>query len=112
MVYEETSDGLDGTELSRYWLLSNEWSLEHGPCVENMVAAIAVAQSLRILVTGREVPLDRLLRLEAGELLLPQVAASRSTLWHPEDLVSPLPGKDTSWRQALWRGAQALLKSA
>lgn len=109
MVYEETSDGLDGAELSRYWLLSNEWPLDHATSIENMVAAVAVAQSLGILVTGREVPLKTLLRLESGALLLPEAAASQSTLWHPEDLVSPLPGKDTPWRQALWRGAQGWL---
>lgn len=109
LVYEETSDGLDGMELSRYWLLSNEWPLNHAPCVENMVAAVAMAQSLGILVTGREVPLDKLLRLEAGKMLLPEAAAHRRTLWHPEDLVSPLPGKDTPWRQAVWRGAQGWL---
>ena len=106
LVYRETVDGLDDMEFSRYWLLSNEWPLDHAPCVENMVAAVAVAQSLGILVTGRDVPLDKLLRLEAGKLLLPEVAAHCSALWHPEDLVSPLPGKDSPWRQALWRGAQ------
>lgn len=109
LVCEETSDGLDGMEFSRYWLLSKEWSLDHAPCVENMVAAVAMAQSLGILVTGREVPLDKLLWLEAGELLLPEAAAHRGALWHPEDLVSPLPGKDTPWRQAVWHGVQGWL---
>ncbi|HEY3047297.1 MAG TPA: hypothetical protein VGJ72_07510 [Polaromonas sp.] len=109
LVYEETSDGLDGMEFSRYWLLSNEWPLNHAPCVENMVAAIAVAKSVGILVTGRDVPLDKLLRLEAGKMLLPEVAAHTRGGWHPEDLVSPLPGKDTPWRQAVWRGAQGWL---
>ena len=109
LIYEETSDGLDGTEFSRYWLLSKEWSLAHAPCVENMVAAVVMAQSLGILVTGREVPLDKLLRLEVGELLLPEAAAHARALWHPEDLVSPLPGKETPWRQAAWRGAQRWL---
>ena len=56
LVYEETSGGLDGMEFSRYWLLSNEWNLDHSPCVENMVAAITVARSLDILVTGRDLP--------------------------------------------------------
>lgn len=106
LVYEEISDGLDGTELSRYWLLSNEWNLHHAPCIENMVAAVAVAQSLGILVTGRDVPRTTLRRLESGDALLPEAAAQASALWHPEDLVSPLPGKDTAWRQALWQGAQ------
>lgn len=111
LVYEETSDGLDGMELSRYWLLSNEWGLFHGVCIENMVAAVAVAQSLGILVTGREVPLNTLLRLESGDVLLPEAAAQASALWHPEDLVSPLPGKDSAWRQVLWHGAQGWLRS-
>lgn len=109
LVYRETVDGLDDMEFSRYWLLSNVWPLDHAPCVENMVAAVAVARSLGILVTGREVPLDKLLRLEAGKLLLPEVATHIRGLWHPEDLVSPLPGKDTPWRQAVWHGAQAWL---
>jgi hypothetical protein len=110
LVYEETEEGLDGMELSRYWLLSDEWPLDHAPSVENMVAAVAVAQSLGILVTGREVPLDKLVRLEAGDLLLPEAAALGRAPWHPEDLVTPLPGKDSAWRQALWRGSQRWLE--
>ncbi len=109
LVYEETSDGLDGMGLSRYWLLSEEWTLAHAPCVENMVAAVTVARSLGILVTGREVPRDKLTRLEAGELLLAEAAALIKAPWHPEDLVTPLPGNDTPWRQALWQGAQGWL---
>ena len=111
LVYEETSDGLDGTEFSRYWLLSNEWPLDHATSIENMVAAVSVAQSLGILVTGREAPLDALLRLESGELLLPEAARQTGALWHPEDLVSPLLGKDSAWRQARWKGAQGWLQS-
>ncbi len=111
LVYEETSDGLDGTEFSRYWLLSNEWPLDHATSIENMVAAVSVAQSLGILVTGREASLDALLRLESGELLLPEAARQTGALWHPEDLVSPLLGKDSAWRQARWKGAQGWLQS-
>jgi hypothetical protein len=70
---------------------------------------VAVAKSLGILVTGREVPLDKLVRLEAGDLLLPEAAALGRAPWHPDDLVTPLPGKDSAWRQALWRGAQRWL---
>jgi hypothetical protein len=110
LVYEETADGLDGTELSRYWLLSDEWSLNHAPCVENMVAAVAVAKSVGIVVTGRDVPLDKLQRLEAGELLVPEAALLIKASWHPEDLVAPMQGNDTPWRQALWRDAQGWLK--
>lgn len=109
LVYEETSDGLDGMDCSRYWLLSDNWSLGHAPCVENMVAAIAVAQSLGILVTGHELPLDKLLRLESGKMLLPEAAVNIGGLWHPEDLASPLPGKDSPWRQVVWREAQRWL---
>jgi hypothetical protein len=74
-----------------------------------MVAAVAVAQPLGILVTGRDVPLKTLHRLESGDVLLPEAAAQASALWHPEDLVSPLPCKDSAWRQALWQSAQGWL---
>lgn len=112
LVYAETEDGLDGMELSRYWLLSGEWPLDHAPCVENMVAAVSVAQSLGILVIGREVPLDKLVRLEAGTMLQAEMLGQSRGAWHPEDLVQPLPGKDTPWRQAVWRGAQEWLGNA
>lgn len=59
---------------------------------------MAVAQSLDILATGREIPRDKLARLEAGNLLLPEAAALGKALWHPEDLVTPLPGRDSAWR--------------
>lgn len=109
LVYEETSAGLDGAEMTRYWLLSDQWSLHHTPCVENMVAAVAVARSMGMVVTGCDMPAKKLSQLESGKLLLPAVAPLSQGAWHPEDLVSPLPGRDSAWRQALWQGAQGWL---
>lgn len=112
LVYEETTDGLDGMEFSRYWLLSDEWPLDHAPCVENMVAAVAVAQSLGILVTGDDLPLRKLMDVVAGKMFVPAAARLSRGRWHPEDLVKPLPGQDTPWRQAVWAGAQGWLAEA
>lgn len=109
LIYEETSAGLDGTEFSRYWLLSDQWSLHHAPCLENLLAVIAVARTLGVWVTGRDVPLRELQLLEAGKKLIPEVMKNRRGQWHPEDLIDPLPGKDSEWRQALWTGAQGYL---
>lgn len=44
VVYEEVSEGLDGMEWSRYWMLSNHWHMGHAPCVENLAALVHVAQ--------------------------------------------------------------------
>lgn len=112
LVYEETSDGLDGMEWSRYWLLSDEWRLDHSPCIENMAAAVAVAQSLGIMVTGHDVSPDKLARLVAGKILIPEVERHKSGRWYPEDILAPLPGQDSAWRQAIWQGAQAWLARA
>lgn len=109
LVYEETSEGLDGSEFSRYWRLSDEWPLDHPPCVENMIAVVAVARSLGILVVGHELALDELRRLTAGKALIPALQQRRRGRWHPEDLIEPLPGQDSAWRQARWQGAQAYL---
>jgi len=109
LVYQETSEGLDGAERSRYWLLSDHWSLHHPPCVENMVATVAVARSMGMVVTGCDMPPTKLSQLEAGKLLLPAAALLKQGSWHPEDLVSPLPGKESARRQALWQGAQRWL---
>lgn len=106
LVCEEISDGLDGAELSRYWLLSEDWRWDHSPCASNMVAAVAVAQSLGVMVVGQEVSLALLLQLETGKKLAPDVAQKRQRLWHPDDLITPLPGTDTPWRQAVWKDAQ------
>ena len=109
LVYEETSEGLDASEFSRYWLLSDQWSLHHAPCIENMIAAVAVARSLGILVLGRDIHMNGLRELESGRALLPAVHERQRGRWHPEDLIEPIAGHDTEWRKALWKGAQAYL---
>ncbi|WP_439586105.1 hypothetical protein [Hydrogenophaga sp.] len=109
LIYEETSNGLDGSEFTRYWLLSDHWSLHHAPCLENLLAAIALARSLGIWVLGSDVPIAQLQQLEAGKKLIPEVANCRRGGWHPEDLINPLPDRDTEWRKALWGGAQRYL---
>lgn len=112
LVYEETSDGLDGTEFSRFWRLSGEWPLDHAPCVENMIAVVAIARSLGILVVGDELALYDLRRLTAGKALIPDLQRRRCGRWHPEDLIEPLAGQDSAWRQARWQGAQDYLAQA
>lgn len=109
LVYEETTDGLDGSEFTRYWLLSDHWHLDHAPCLENLLAVIAVARSLDIWVLGRDVPMTQLEQLEAGKKLIPEVAIRARGKWHPEDLIEPLPGRETEWRKAFWQGAQDYL---
>lgn len=91
LVYEETSDGLDGAEFSRFWRLSDEWPLDHPPCVENMIAVVAIARSLGILVVGHELALDDLRRLTVGKALIPDLLRRRRGRWHPEDLLAPSP---------------------
>jgi hypothetical protein len=109
LIYEETTGGLDGSEFTRYWRLSDHWHLDHPPCLENLLALIAVARSLGIWVSGSEVPMAQLQQLEAGKKLIPEVAKRRRGKWHPEDLIDPLPGQDTEWRKALWEGARTSL---
>lgn len=109
LIYEEISDGLDGSEFTRYWLLSDHWSLHHAPCIENLLAVVAVARSLGIWVLGCDIPVDLLRQLDAGKKLIPEVERRQCGKWHPEDLVEPLPGQDTEWRKGLWDGAQAYL---
>jgi len=109
LIYEEISDGLDGSEFTRYWLLSDHWSLHHVPCIENLLAVMAVARSLGIWVLGSDLPMDLLKQLDAGRKLIPDVEKRRRGKWHPEDLIEPLPGTETDWRKALWKGAQGYL---
>ena len=109
LIYEECSEGLDDSEFSRYWLLSDGWIIEHGACVENLLAFVAVVRSLDIQIVGAGLPLAQLERLEAGKSLIPEVYRHRRGKWYPEDLVEPLPNQDTEWRQALWGGAQEYL---
>lgn len=112
LIYEEITDGLDESEFTRYWLLSDQWSLHHAPCLENLLAVIAVARSLGVRVLGSDISLRDLQQLEAGKKLIPEVMKSRRGQWHPEDLIDPLPGKDSEWRRALWTGAQGYLAKA
>ncbi|MEZ5645600.1 MAG: hypothetical protein R3E99_10670 [Burkholderiaceae bacterium] len=110
LIYQETSDGLDGSEFTRYWLLSDKWSYDHPPCLHNLVAVIAIARSLGIWVLGRNVPITQLEQLERGKLLIPEVVNQYvREQWHPVDLIDPPPGRDTEWRRALWEDAQAYL---
>lgn len=106
LVYEEVSEGLNGSEMSRYWLLSEGWHWGHSLCVSNMVATVAVARSLGVVVVGNDIPLAQLMKFEAGKMLAPEVAKQRQDLWHPYDLIIPLPGADTPWRQAMWKDAK------
>ncbi len=91
LVYAEDSDGLDGKEFSRYWLLSREWRLGHPPCVENMLEVVTIARALGIMSIGRIVPMKWLMKLESGKAFAPQVREHLSTLWHPEDAVFGSP---------------------
>lgn len=109
LIYEETTDGLDGSEFTRYWMLSDHWILHHAPCLENLLAVIALARSLGIWVLGSDVPMAQLQQLEAGKKLFPEVVKCRRGGWHPEDLLYPIHGQDLPWRKALWEGAQGYL---
>jgi hypothetical protein len=105
LLYEETSDGLDGAEFSRFWRLSDQWPLDHPPCVENMIAVAAIARSLGILVVGHELALGDLRQLTAGRALIPFLQRRLCSRWYPEELIKPLRGQDSAWRQARWQGA-------
>jgi hypothetical protein len=87
IVYEEVDAGLDGSEFSRYWLLSRNWPLGHPPSVECMVSLSSVARSLGILMTGRLKPLRWLAKLEGGRAFAPEVEVVGGQLWYPEDTV-------------------------
>lgn len=93
LVYVEDTEGLDGKEFSRYWLLSREWPLGHPPCVENMLEAVAIARSLDITVIGRIVPLPWLMKLESGRAFAPQVRDHTGELWYPEDVATALTSR-------------------
>lgn len=109
LIYQESTEGLDGSDFTRYWLLSDHWSLEHSSCLESLLAVITVTRSLGIWVSGSDIPIGMLQQLEAGKKLIPEVMKSPRGKWHPEDLIDPLPGQDTKWRQELWSGAQRYL---
>jgi len=105
LVYLEASDSLDGSDFTRYWLLSDHWSLNHVTCLVNMISAVSVARSLGICVLGRDLPADLLNQLEAGKKLIPAVIARVRGTWYPEDLIEPLSGQETEWQKGLWADA-------
>lgn len=86
LVYSEDSAWLDGGSLSRYWLLSEQWPIDHGPCVASMLEVVGIARSLGIQVVGRLVPAPILRKMDAGRVFAPQAHARSGRLWHPEDL--------------------------
>lgn len=112
LIYQEASEGLDGIELNRCWLLSDGWHLDHPRCLHLMVAVVAMARSLGIPVRGMDVEMEALEQVATGEKLIPQAKFRIKGMWHPEDLIEPLPGQDTAWRQALWKAARAHLTDA
>lgn len=86
MVYAEDSAGLDGGLLSRYWLLSEKWPIDHRPCVISMLKVVEIMRLHHILVVGRLVPASVLRKFEAGSMFAPQVEARTGKLWYPEDM--------------------------
>lgn len=111
IAYGERFDHLDAQELSRYWLLSEGWSLNHSPCIENLMALCAIAAELGIWVVGHTASGEALKRLEEGKLFVPQLLALSGHRWFPGDLIDPLPGEDSAWRQSLWDSARSMLES-
>lgn len=96
LVYAEDSEGLDGKEFSRYWLLSRDWPLGHPPCVENMREIVAIARALDIMVIGRIAPMQWLTKLEAGQAFVPQVRDHTGALWYPQDDEFGAAGRGTA----------------
>lgn len=88
LVKSEDSDWLDGESLSRYWLLPDQWPIDHGACVVSMVKVVGIARSLGILVIGRLLPASTLRKMEAGRVFAPQAQARGGKLWHPEDMLA------------------------
>lgn len=81
----------------------------HATCVENLAALVHVAQQAGVLVVGKELPKRDLIRLQEGRALVPELLQRTRGGWYPTDLVDPLPQNDSSWRQAMWQGAQGWL---
>ena len=109
LVYEETTEGLDGMEWSRYWLLADGWTMGHAPCVENLAAVAHLAQQAGVQVVGKELRARDLVRLQQGQALVPELLQRTRGSWHPTDLVNPPPQHDSPWRRAMWHGGQGLL---
>jgi hypothetical protein len=111
IAYEESFGQLDAKELSRYWLLSDHWRLDHSPCITNLMALCAIAADLDMMVIGHVAKREALLRLGEGELFVPQLLARSAYRWFPADLIEPPPGYDSEWRRALWQEARSMLES-
>ncbi len=111
IAYEERFGQLDAQDLTRYWLMSDRWHLDHAPCIVNLMALCAIAAQLGILVIGHVAKREALERLDDGQLFVPQLLALSGHRWFPGDLIDPPPGPDSEWRQALWGDAQAMLRS-
>lgn len=111
IAYGEHFDMLDAWELSRYWLLSDHWRLDHSPCTVNLMALCAIAADLGIMVIGHVVRQEALTRLDDDQLFVPQVLTLDTHRWFPSDLIDPPPGKDSEWRRILWSEAMAMLES-
>jgi len=86
IVYIESDIGLDGNELSRYWTLSNQWPLDHRPCINSMLELVRISRTLNILTVGRIVDHKVLSRFENGHLLAPPAKSMGGKIWYPEDL--------------------------
>lgn len=93
LVYTEDSAWLDGGSLSRYWLLSDQWPIDHGSCVVSMLEVIGIARSLGILVVGRLVPAPILRKMEAGRVFAPQARERMGKLWYPENMASAVAAR-------------------
>ncbi|WP_343880170.1 hypothetical protein [Rhodanobacter caeni] len=111
IAYGECFDTLDTQELSRYWLLSDHWRLDHSPCTVNLMALCAIAADLDIMVIGHGIRQEALARLDDGQLFVPQVLALDTHRWFPSDLIDPPPGQDSEWQRILWNDARAMLES-
>lgn len=111
VAYGERFDTLDTQELSRYWLLSDRWRLDHSPCTVNLMALCAIAGELGIMVIGHVATQEALTRLDDGQLFVPTLLAKSGHRWFPADLIDPPPGHDSEWRQALWKDAQKVLRT-
>jgi hypothetical protein len=111
IAYEERFGQLDEQDLSRYWLLSDHWRLDHSPCTVNLMALCAIATDLRIQVIGHVASQQALTRLDEGQLFVPTLLAHSSHRWFPTDLIDPPPGHDSEWRQVLWKDTQELMSS-
>jgi hypothetical protein len=94
LVYVEEHAWLDNQELSRYWLLSDQWPLDHAPCIVSMLKVVDIARAMGVVVVGRQVPGKTLKGLENGSLFAPQVSARVGKIWYPADIASAITVTD------------------